>query len=50
MENWSRIKEGLEAAGKTDCFYYTRACKIVNGGEDPLDIISDTTVEKEEGD
>ena len=37
MENWQKIKEALEAAGKTDCFFYTRACTILERGYDPLD-------------
>lgn len=36
-ENWQKIKEALEAAGKTDCFFYTRACTILERGHDPLD-------------
>lgn len=35
-ENWKKIKEKLEQSGKTDNMFYTRACKIVNGGVDPL--------------
>lgn len=36
-ENWMKIKEALEAANKTDCFFYTRACSILEHGYDPLD-------------
>ena len=34
-ENWVRIKETLEAAGKTDSFFYKRAVYIVQNGRDP---------------
>ena len=34
-ENWRRVKEALEASGKTDCHFYTRACVIVATGKDP---------------
>ena len=37
IENWQRVKEGLESAGKTGCYFYTRACAIVAGNPDPLD-------------
>jgi hypothetical protein len=36
-ENWKKIKESMEASGKTDNMFYKRAVKIVNGGSDPLD-------------
>lgn len=36
-ENWKKIKEALEAAGKTDCMFYQRAVSILKGGNDPLD-------------
>ena len=36
-DNWRIIKEVLEKAGKTDCYFYKRACKIVAGGRDPFD-------------
>ena len=36
-ENWQKIKKALEAAGKTDSFFYTRAIAILNSGYDPLD-------------
>ena len=35
-ENWAKIKEALEKAKKTDCFFYERAVKIVDGKPDPL--------------
>ena len=36
--NWVKIKEVFEQNGKTDNFFYTRACAIVKGEPDPLDI------------
>lgn len=35
--NWQRIKDALEIAGKTDSFFYTRAVAIVQGEPDPFD-------------
>lgn len=35
-ENWQRIKEALEAAGKTNCYFYKRAISILVYGVDPL--------------
>ena len=35
-ENWRKIKHALEAANKTDCFYYKRAVAILAGRPDPL--------------
>ena len=37
LENWRKIKEVLEAANKTDCYYYTRALAILKTGKDPLE-------------
>ena len=34
--NWLKIKEALEAAGKTDSFFYKRALMILSGKPDPL--------------
>ena len=34
-ENWVRIKEVLEAAGKTNSFFYKRAVYIVQNKRDP---------------
>jgi hypothetical protein len=34
--NWRTVKAALEAAGKTDCFYYKRAIAILSGRPDPL--------------
>jgi hypothetical protein len=36
-ENWEKVKEALEEAGKTDSFYYKRAVAICKGKDDPLD-------------
>jgi len=36
-ENWRKIKQALESAGKTDCHFYHRAVVICNGGNDPMD-------------
>lgn len=36
LENWQRVKDALEAAGKTDCTYYSRAASICAGKLDPL--------------
>ena len=34
--NWQKVKEALELAGKTDCFFYKRAVMILSGKADPL--------------
>lgn len=34
-ENWVKVKEALEAAGKTDSFFYKRAVYIVQNRRDP---------------
>ena len=36
-DNWLKIKVALEAAGKTDCFFYQRAIAILRTGKDPLE-------------
>lgn len=36
-ENWKRVKEALERAGKTDTMFYKRAVAILSGQKDPLD-------------
>jgi hypothetical protein len=36
-DNWKKIKEVMEKSGKTDNYYYVRACKILNGQKDPFD-------------
>ncbi len=35
IENWTKVKEALEEAGKTDCWFYRRACAVVETGKDP---------------
>lgn len=35
-ENWRKIKDVLEATGKTDNWYYRRALAILSGRPDPL--------------
>jgi len=35
-DNWAKVKAALEAAGKTDCYFYKRAVAIVAGKPDPL--------------
>ena len=37
FENWQKVKEALEKAGKTDSMFYRRAVAIVAGKRDPLD-------------
>jgi hypothetical protein len=36
-DNWHKIKQVLEDAGKTDCYFYKRAVAICLGGKDPFD-------------
>jgi len=36
-ENWRKVKEALEKAGKTDNHYYRRALAILATGRDPFD-------------
>ncbi len=36
-DNWHKVMEALEAAGKTDCYFYTRAVAICAGRKDPLE-------------
>ena len=36
-DNWEKVKEALEEAGKTDSFYYKRAVAICDGKDDPLE-------------
>ena len=35
-KNWKEVKEALEEAGKTDCYFYKRAVAIAEGGDDPM--------------
>ena len=37
-DNWVKVKQTFEASGNTDNFFYTRACAIVGGRPDPLDL------------
>ena len=37
--NWVLVKEALEKANKTDCYYYKRAAAIVDGNDDPLEAL-----------
>lgn len=37
IDNWRKVKEALEEAGKTDSFFYKRAAAILAGENDPLD-------------
>ena len=34
LENWQKIKVALEAAKKTDTFFYRRAVSIIKEGRD----------------
>tara|TARA_R110002050_G_scaffold123067_1_gene241696 strand:+ start:1280 stop:1420 length:141 start_codon:yes stop_codon:yes gene_type:complete len=36
-DNWAKVKEALEEADKTDCYYYKRAVAICDGDQDPLE-------------
>ena len=36
IENWKRVKQALEAADKTDCYFYKRAVSIIETGRDPM--------------
>ena len=38
--NWVKIKETFEQNGTTDNFFYVRACAIVRGEKDPIDVKS----------
>jgi hypothetical protein len=35
LQNWQKVREALERAGKTDCLIYRRALAITTGGKDP---------------
>ena len=35
--SWEKVKAALEAANKTDCYYYQRAVAILKTGKDPLE-------------
>jgi len=34
-ENWAKVKEALERAGKTSSPFYTRAVTVLTTGRDP---------------
>lgn len=34
-QNWEKVKQALEASGKTDSFFYKRALIILKTGHDP---------------
>lgn len=36
IENWKKIKDVMEASGKTDTVFYRRAIEILKTGKDPL--------------
>jgi hypothetical protein len=38
FQNWKIIKETFEENGTTENFFYKRACAIVGGQPDPLDM------------
>lgn len=40
LSNWKKIKETMEASGKTDNQYYRRAVAILAGKPDPMDVFS----------
>ena len=37
LANWQRIKDHMEAEGRTDNTFYSRACAIVAGNPDPIE-------------
>lgn len=34
LENWRKVKQALEKAGKTDSYFYKRAVAILTTGRD----------------
>lgn len=34
LQNWKKVKEALERAGKTDSYFYKRAVAILTTGRD----------------
>lgn len=40
LSNWRKIKETMEASGKTDNHFYKRAVDILAGRPDPMDVFS----------
>ena len=45
LDNWERIKDAMEADGKTDNFFYKRAVAICAGGKDPMEPLPTEEVE-----
>ena len=43
LANWQRIKDHMEASGKTDNHFYSRACAIVAGSPDPIEPLPNET-------
>tara|TARA_R100001163_G_C4906922_1_gene92974 strand:- start:305 stop:433 length:129 start_codon:yes stop_codon:yes gene_type:complete len=37
LDNWRKVKQALEAAGKTQSMFYQRALAILEGKKDPLE-------------
>ena len=37
LENWRKVTQALEKAGKTDSMFYKRAVTILAGKRDPLE-------------
>lgn len=35
-KNWEKVRDALEAAGKTESYFYKRAVAICKGETDPL--------------
>ena len=40
LENWTKIAEGMEAAGDTESWFYLRARAIADGKPDPMPNLS----------
>jgi len=38
LQNWATIKKVFEENGTTNNYFYVRACAIVGGQPDPLDV------------
>ena len=45
LENWERIKDAMEASGKTDNYFYKRAVAICSGSKDPMETLPTEEVE-----
>ena len=37
--NWVKVKQAFESSGNTNNNFYHRACAIVQGQPDPLDLV-----------